>query len=52
MKLNQIKGSSRASHIAIPEEDEYNEQDDPEIYFKEEHVFENGAVYRGQWKKD
>jgi hypothetical protein len=26
--------------------------DDSDIEFKEEHVFENGAVYRGQWRRD
>jgi len=26
--------------------------DEPGLEFKEEYVFENGAVFRGQWKKD
>ena len=24
--------------------------DDPTLEFKEEYIFDNGAVYKGQWK--
>ena len=26
--------------------------DDPSLQFKDEFVFENGAVYKGQWKNE
>lgn len=36
---------------SIKEEGE-EDQDENEVVFKDEHVFDNGAVYRGQWLKD